>query len=230
MIHAIKRSAGGVMLRLTAVLFCIGCVLLLMGNTSSKAPAWVGKGKYRILVRVDPVDIHGRASDEMPTRIHIDTAAVQKRTGAQGKIDVSSIEVEQYDPAAGKAVAYEKWAYANADWELPFRWYDDSISEDFPEVVGNINPDTGELKYTPERNWGYFYETLGEWDGGNLAWTHTQRGREASYYAIYFNLLPPGKQPDALPRTGFVGDGTERVEEIGASTHGLLLSRVDVAD
>jgi FG-GAP-like repeat len=230
MIHTIKLSAGAVMLRFTAVLFCIACVLLLMGNTSSDAPAWVGKGKYRILVRVDPVDIHGRASDEMPTRIHIDTADVQKRTGAQGKIDVSSVEVEQYDPAAGKAAAYEKWAYAHADWELPFRWYDDSISEDFPEVVGNINPDTGELKYTPERNWGYFYETLGEWDGGNLAWTHTQRGREASYYAIYFNLLPPGKQPDALPRTGFVGDGTERVEEIGASTHGLLLSRVEVAD
>jgi len=56
-------------------------------------------------------------------------------------------------------------------------------------VVGNINPETGELKYTPERNWGYLYETLGEWQGGNLAWIHTQVGNNPSYYAIYFNSL-----------------------------------------
>jgi len=127
-------------------------------------------------------------------------------------------------------VKYGKWNYAHENWELPYRWYDDSIPEEFPEVVGNINPETGELKFVPQRNWGYFYETLGEWDGGNLAWIHTQHGNNASYYAVYFDLLPAGKQPDALPRTGFIGDGTERIEETAPNTHGLLLSRVEVAD
>jgi hypothetical protein len=204
--------------------------LFLLGTSPQDQPKWVGKGKYRLLVRVDPFDLYGRQSDEMPTRVHITSADVRARTGMSGKIDVGSIEIEQYDPATGRPINYGKWAYAHAPWEVPYRWYDDSIPEDFPEVVGNINPDTGELKFVPERNWGYFYETLGEWDGGNLAWTHTQRGKQPSYYAIYFDLFPPGKEPDALPRTGFIGDGAERIEEVGASTHGMLLSRVEVAD
>jgi len=57
-----------------------------------------------------------------------------------------------------------------------------------------------------------------------------QRGKAPSYYAIYFNLLPPGAQPDEVPRVGFVGDGTERIKETPDSTHGLLLGRVDAAD
>jgi hypothetical protein len=203
---------------------------LFPASPVGKDPQWVSQRKYRILLRVDPTDIHGRASDEMPTRIHLSAADVRARTGSNGKIDVASLEVEQYDPSTGSAVPYGKWAYAHADWELPYRWYDDSIAEDFPEVVGNIVPATGELKFVPERNWGYFYETVGEWDGGNIAWTHTQRGQQPSFYAIYFDLLAPGAQPDAVPRAGYVGDGTERIEETGASTHGMLLSRVEVAD
>lgn len=216
--------------RVVRLLFGLTCVVLLTGSAGSDVPKWVGREKYRILVRVDPVDLHNRVSDEMPTRIHLTAADVHSRTGTSGKIDVASLEVEQYDPVTGQPIKYGKWAYAHTDWEVPYRWYDDSIPEDFPEVVGNIDPSTGELKFVPERNWGYFYETLGEWDGGNLAWTHTQRANSASYYAIYFNLLPPGKEPDTIPRTGFVGDGTERIEETGESTHGLLLSRVEVAD
>ncbi len=213
-----------------ALLSCVAALLLLTVSTAADAPTWVGQGKYRLLVRVDPLDIGNHKSDEMPTRIHLSSADVLQQTGAKGKINVGALEVEQYDPATGQPIPYGKWAYAHEPWEVPYRWYDDAVPEDFPEVVGNINPDTGELKYTPERNWGYFYETLGEWDSGNLAWTHTQRGNQPSYYAIYFDLLPPGKQPDALPRTGFVGDGTERTEEIAPNTHGLLLSRVEVAD
>jgi len=228
--HAIAHSSP--ILRILRVLILIAALafLLLIFGATSAEPQWAGHGKNRILVRVDPFDLHGRASDEMPTRIHITADEVHLRTHSDGKIDVGSFEIEQYDPQTGKPVPYGKWAYAHAAWELPYRWYDDTIPEDFPEVVGNINPDTGELKFLPERNWGYFYETLGEWDGGNLAWTHTQRGRAASYYAIYFDLLPPDRQPDALPRTGFVGDGGERIEETGASTHGMLLSRVELAD
>jgi hypothetical protein len=217
-------------LTLVALSITAGTSLLFSAKPAEQEPPWVSTRKYRILVRVEPVDIHGRASDEMPTRIHIAADDVRARTGAMGKIDVASLQVEQYDLATGKAIRYGKWVYAQADWEVPYRWYDDSIPEDFPEVVGNINPETGELKFVPERNWGYFYETLGEWDGGNLAWTHTQHRQQSSYYAIYFDLLAPGAQPHVLPRTGFIGDGTERIEETGASTHGMLLSRVEVAD
>lgn len=216
------------------------CVFILLASTcmllpgcnaeSSPTPKWTGKGSHRIIVRVDPYDIGKRKSDEMPTRIHISATDVLPKATYDRRIDVGSFEVEQFDPATGDPISYGKWAYAHAAWEVPYRWYDDSIPEDFPEVVGNIDPDTGELKYVSEKNWGYLYETLGEWRGGHLAWNHTQRGSQPSFYAIYFDLLPPGKTPDALPRRGFVGDGTERIEEKGESTHGLLLSRVEVAD
>jgi len=39
----------------------------------------------------------------------------------------------------------------------------------FPEVVDDINPKADELKYTPQRNWGYLYETLGEWQSWKLS-------------------------------------------------------------
>jgi hypothetical protein len=208
----------------------LACIVGTTACTRGDGPKWVGKGKYRITVKVDPLEIHGRAADEMPTRYHFTANEIQKATGAQGRIDVGSIEVERYSPADGEPIPYGKWAYAQANWELPYRWYDDSIPENYPEVVGNINPDTGELKYSPERNWGYLLETLGEWEGGNLAWTHVQAGNSPSYYAIYFNLLDPGKQPDAFPRTGFVGDGTERVEETTSDTFPQQLTRIDVVD
>jgi len=223
-----KRRAANTLRKVT-LLFVVTS-LLAVSCDRSNTPHWVGRGKYRILVRVDPLDLHGRQSDEMPTRTHISATDVEKSTGIKGRIDVGSVEVERYNFATGEPVSYGKWAYAHADWELPYRWYDDSIPEDFPEVVGDIDGNTGELKYTSERNWGYLYETLGEWQRGNLAWTHIQRGNSPSYYAIYFNLLEPGKHPDALPRTGFLGDGTERVEEVTADTYTQQLSRIDVAD
>ncbi len=213
-----------------AIFFLLATTACLWSCAATKVPQWVGKGKHRILISVDPLSLNGRNSDEMPTRIHISAADVKGDSGALRRIDVGSIQVEQYNASTGEPIPYGKWAYAHASWELPYRWYDDSIPEQFPEVVGDINPDTGELKYTPERNWGYLYETLGEWEAGNLAWTHTQIGNNTSYYAIYFDLLEPGKEPDALPRTGFIGDGTERVEEVSPDTYPQQLSRIDVVD
>jgi hypothetical protein len=223
--HSHRRSA-------IAVSF-VSLLLLLLAATacnSGNNPKWVGKKKYRILVRVDPLDIHGRASDEMPTRYHVTAEDIRKATGAQGRIDVGSVEVERYDSVTGEPLRYGKWAYAHNDWELPYRWYDDTIPENYPEVVGDIDPNTAELKYSPQRNWGYLLETVGEWEGGNLAWIHTQVGNNPSYYAIYFNLLDPGREPDALPRTGFIGDGTERVQETTSDTYPQQLSRIDVVD
>ena len=157
-------------------------------------------------------------------------ADIRRQIGARGRIDVSSIQVARYVPATGSALKYGKWAYAQTEWEVPFRWYDASIPEDFPEFDGNIDRTNGELRYTNFRGWGYFYETLGEWEGGHLAWTHTQEGNAPSYYAIYFDMLPEGVKPDVVPRRGYLGDGYERVTEIGPSTHGMRTSRIEAAD
>jgi len=190
----------------------------------------VSNNKYRLLVRLDPSDLGGRALDEMPAAIKVTTKELHERVGGAGKIDISSIQVERYDPASGKPIRYGKWAYSQTDWDVPYRWYDASIPEDFPEFQGSINGTQGELRYQKTKGWGYFYETVGEWDGGRLAWIHTQERSQPSYYAIYFNFLPEGQEPDSVERRGFLGDGYERTTEVGPTTDGLRVGRVETVD
>src|SRR2546422_5127869 len=85
------------------VLLCLaGCAFMFATGTTKDTPLWVGKGKHRILVRVDPLDTGKRAADEMPARIHMSAQDVRARECAAGKIDVSSLEVEQYNPRTGE--------------------------------------------------------------------------------------------------------------------------------
>ena len=197
---------------------------------AAESPSWVGQGRYRLLVKLEPVDLGDRASDEMPARLDITAERLRELAGAAALIDAASIQVARYDPKTGKPIPYEKWAYGQADWEVPFRWYDATIPEEFPEFAGNIDSTNGKLVYTKHRGWGYLYETLGDWKSGHLAWVHTQHGPSASHYAIYFDALPEGKTPDTVPRRGFLGDGMERVTEIGSSTHGLRNTRIEAVD
>ena len=78
--------------------------------------------------------------------------------------------------------------------------------------------------------WGYLFGTQGDWDGGHLAWEHTQTQNKASYYAIYFDVLAKGKEPSTIPPAGFLGDAMERREPVGLSTTGLLDSRLAIDD
>jgi hypothetical protein len=198
--------------------------------SKAESPRWIGDGEYRVLVRVDPRDLHGRNSDEMPTQISITPDLLKSRAGVSGRINVASFEVERYDAKTGEPIPYGKWAYARADWELPYRWYDDAIPQNFSVAENYVNQDTGEITFTTEKNWGYLLGTLGDWQSGRFAWTHVQNGKQASYYAIYFDLLASGKVPGSAVRQGFIGDGTERTTEIGQSTHGMLMGRTEAVD
>lgn len=201
----------------------------LNSSISSDNPAWVGKGKYRLLVRIDPLDLESRKSDEMPAEIDLTSEQLHQAVGGDGKIDAASFQVGRYNFSTGKPVNYGKWAYAQTDWEVPYRWYDSSIPEPFPEFMGIINAD-GQLHYTDHPGWGYLHETLGEWDQGRLAWIHTQEANQPSYYAIYFDFLPAKQEPSTVDRRGFLGDGNERVTDIGPTTTGLRIGRVDTVD
>src|SRR5437867_8953244 len=107
--HVLNHGSSHACRRL-ALLCLAGCVVVFTTGTSKHAPLWAGRGKHRILVRVDPLDISKRAADEMPARIHISAQDLRAREG--GKIDVASLEVEQYNPRSGEPVHYGKWAYA----------------------------------------------------------------------------------------------------------------------
>ena len=93
------------------------CVIFsISGSAFGNAPQWVGKAKYRLLVRVEPVEaLRSRKSDEMPTSIELSGDELRKLAGISGKIDVPSIQVEQYDTKNGDPIPYLKWAYAAQD-------------------------------------------------------------------------------------------------------------------
>ncbi|GAJ21730.1 unnamed protein product, partial [marine sediment metagenome] len=45
---------------------------------------WAGEGKYRLLIKIDPVDIGTRVTDEMPAEIVVDLSAKLKELGVKG--------------------------------------------------------------------------------------------------------------------------------------------------
>jgi hypothetical protein len=184
-----------------------------------------------MLVRVDPLPV-GTRTDQAPAEIVIDFKDdIARRLGVTGKLDVASIQVIRYDPETGKPIAFGKHAYGTSEWDCPFRWYDAAIPYEYPDYHRSVASTQGQIKeWNYVARWGHLFGTLGEWESGRLAWVHTQEGNKASSYAIYFDVLAPGKQPATNPPQGFLGDGMERREPEGLSTTGLLDSRVAIDD
>jgi hypothetical protein len=221
----------------TVLSLCVAAATILIaprvGLTVGAADVvWVGRGVNRILVRIDPLPIGSRASDQMPAEFVIDFKdEISKQLGLKGKFDASSVQVIRYNPDTGQPIRFGKYAYATTEWDCPFRWYDAAIPYNYPDYHRSVVPTDGQIKdwhYAPK--WGYLFGTQGDWDSGHLAWVHTQQGNKPSYYAIYFDVLPEGMQPAAIPPAGFVGDGMERREPVGLSTTGMLDSRVALDD
>jgi hypothetical protein len=159
----------------------------------------------------------GRTHDERPAEFHISAESF-----ARGRrIDLASLRVVRCDPESGKELSDP----------LPMRWYDDAIPEDFPECEQNLHSTDGvHLTYIPRKNWGEFYNLLGDGSSGRLVWLHRQDQNKAASYEISFRLLPAGVVPSEPPPRGFVGDVSQRCRPTGASTTGVIHSRVCVVD
>jgi hypothetical protein len=174
-------------------------------------------GKVRVFVRVPAADIGKRPRDEAPAEFHL----AAKDFAAGRRIDLASFQVVRWDGGRGKAVS----------GPLPLRWYDDAIPYDYPECEVNVHSTDGvKLPFVTHPRWGDFYNVLGDGAGGRLVWLHTQEGKLSADYAISFDLLPPGRTPDRMPPRGMVGDGSHRCAPLGATTTGMIHSRVTVAD
>src|SRR6476646_4112526 len=121
-------------LKLTSsMLWTFILVGLELPYAASAAVEWAGQGRFRLLVRVDPVDIGKRTSDEMPAEIVIDLSARLRELGAKEKANIASLQVIQYDPDSGKPIHYDCYAYGHSRFDRPFRWYDAAVPYDFPE-------------------------------------------------------------------------------------------------
>ncbi|MBC8356865.1 MAG: VCBS repeat-containing protein [Planctomycetes bacterium] len=133
-------------------------------------------------------------------------------------------------PTDGTGVESNRYLYAKSKFDHAFRWYDDAIPYEFPEFVGAVSRTKGKVVRTSRTRGGYFFNAIGEWNSGKLAWLHQQRENRGAYYAIYFDLLPRDESPSEVPPRGWIGDGMPRCDIEGTTTMGADHCRVEVDD
>jgi len=211
----------------------IPAMMLLSSPKTDSLPEieWTGSGCIRITVRVDcPGEAFIRPGDERPAEVVLDLAKLLARLRVSGLADLTTLQIIRHDPTTGKPVAQTRFAYGRGEFDIPWRWYDAAIDYDFPEFEGNVDATEGRLNYVRIPRFGYFYDGVGDWREGRLVFVHREADRQAAWYGVYFDLLPPGAEPATVEPRGWVGDGLHRCEPVGQSTTGLIHSRVDVAD
>lgn len=172
----------------------------------------------KILVEVAPSLLAAsRTNDQRPAELPISS----KEFDRNRRIDLASLRVVRFDREKGLELSKP----------LPMRWYDDAIPLNLPECEQNVhNTDGIHFALTVRPHWGEFYNLQGDGLSGRLVWLHQQNGNDSAYYQISFRLLPNGKSPIEPPPRGFVGDVSPRCRATGASTTGMIHSRVCVAD
>ncbi|MFB3904608.1 MAG: FG-GAP repeat domain-containing protein [Acidobacteriota bacterium] len=213
--------------QLATVALCAG---LLNAAALPARVEWVGTGGWRMLVEVAPVDLAGRGHDQLPTEIEIDFLSELKKLGETRLPDLASLQVMKVEPLCGDPLPFKDFAYGRSPHDRPFRWYDASVPYEFPEFMGSINHTAGEIRMRNRTRGGHFYNVVGDWRQGRLAWVHDQQGNQPSYYAIYFSLLPQGQSPSESAPAGWVGDGTPRREPRGKTTTGASHVCIDIDD
>jgi len=184
----------------------------------------------RVLVRVSPVEVEARGHDEMPAEVMVDFSSRLAALGVRALPDLATLQVVRYDPVSGATVPFAGNQYATMPGDRPFRWYDDAVPYEFPDFQRDLAQTKGEFRTVARPRWGYFYEVIGDWRKGRLAWVHTQDGSHPSCYAVYFDLLAEGQEPHVSPQRGWVGDGGNRCEATGNSSTGQFHTRLALDD
>ena len=189
---------------------------------------WAGRGQYRLIVSVDPTP-SPRADDLCPAEVNVDFTTLLAELAPAQRADISGLQVIQHALETGQPVPAARLAFATSPLDVEWRWYDNAIAYDFPEVYEAISQTQGKLRWETRPRFGYFYDCLGEWKSGRLGFTHRTSASKA-FYGIYFDLLKPQEEPSVTPPRGFLGDGLQRCTPLGESTTGLIHSRVETAD
>ncbi len=220
-------------LALGSLALAAGFGLAIFGNPAVWAdigPVWSNNHTHRCLVRIDPLALDGRDTDEMVVRVEVDFEQLL----AGGRCDPDTLEVVEYNPATGQSLAYQGNPLDPTPQIRPLRVYDASLPWKFPERQGYAHSNNGTgLPALELAGGGRFLSVKGEGRRAQLAWAHTQRGQNAGHYAIYFDPQEPQTNPHksrAIRIPGFLGDGSHRVDRNAGSFFPLYHSRVDVAD
>ena len=186
---------------------------------------WQGRGRFRLLVRVESSGVAGgRERDERPAELAVDLVAELTKLGVSERPNIATLQVMQIDEESGRALKY------GATFERPFRWYDEAIPYQFPDFRDAVSRTKEAPVFRTRVRGGAFYNALGDWRRGRLAWVHSASAAKPALYAIYFDPLPEAGQPQRLPPRGWLGDGAPRCTPQGGTTMGADHCRVDLDD
>ena len=227
MLQTALRRALTVVFRLTALATMIAARGLAFADDSPSADwKWIGTGALRVFVRVDPAAEDSRLGDEGPAEVVLDFAELLAEVAPGSTPDLANVQVVRHQTRSGEPELVTPNAFGVSPLDLPCRWYDAAIPYEFPEVEANVSSTDGELRYSPRTRLGYFFDCLGDWKSGRLAFAH-RASRRPAWYAVYFDLLAEREsEPRDSPPRGFLGDGLQRCEPRGSSSTGLIHSRV----
>ena len=90
-------------------------------GVSAKRVAWAGRGGYRILIEVAPVDLSERKQDELPAQVDIDWPDLFESLDVEGKADLRTIQVMRFNPETGRPILHTDYAYQRGPYDRAFR-------------------------------------------------------------------------------------------------------------
>ena len=192
------------MVALTALTFLTAC---RPGNPGfGKHPSWSGEGRFRILVKVDPLALEDGKADERPARYAIDFAGLLAANGISGEVDLSSLQVHKYNPETGSAEPFKPFDTAVSTYDRPCRFDDEAVPEDYPTRIGYASDfEDGRPPVTITKRKGRLFDREMDNAAGNIVWVHTQEGTLPSYYAVYFDVRESEEQTGPSP-SPWIGD------------------------
>lgn len=190
------------------VLSVLCFVIAAVSRVCAVDPEWTGQGSYRIIVKVEPVELDGsRTSDKLVARYDIDFDAIMAEKGATGVVDLSTIQVHKFIPATGAAGYYPTFDGAVSPHDRPCRFEDGSLSEQYGVRNGNAStyPDGLVPQYMYDGG-GRLFNRVMDNHSGSIIWVHNQNDAQPSYYAIYWDTKPTLLETNPSP-SPFIGDG-----------------------
>lgn len=199
--------------------YCVPLIVALAGATAKAVPpSWTGSGGYRVLVKVDPVNIGARPSDQLVARLSVNFTTL---VGAGVSVDLSSLQVHKYDNATGTVETYPTFDNASSPYDRPCRFDDNAVPDAYPDRAGYASDyANGRPPITTRSRGGRLFNREMNSNAGWIVWTHTQVGNQPSYYAIYWNVRSSFALTGMSPAP-WIGDVDVYRRKTGQSLGGL---------
>ncbi len=129
-------------------------------HEGSSALEWSGDGQLRLVVEVSR-QAGERTGDLRPAEVVVDFLELLGDVAPKRLPDLATVRVIRHDTRTGKPLESAAFAFGHSPWDAPWRWYDDAIGYEFPEVVRAIDQTKDEPRYETRTRFGYFYGCIG---------------------------------------------------------------------